>query len=319
MNMAFYYHTLPPVDDMLRSWVNGASIEKIIPDWKESSIDFFVVIGVSDDEIRNFYTKVRQRTNEIVAKIKCYLSEHGKEPQCDMILKRLYRFDKVSTANQFLSYLASIPEKDDEECYNDTIHDQIEFWNPDCCEPWLFVQELNAKDLKGLNMFKANTENSILEEMLKEKRVVFPLTDFSGNVTGFAGRNLSISPKYRISGYGFFGNCNTEQNTIIMAEGVTHVLTAESKGYDNVIGFVGIKGERIIDENIEKLRMSEKKVIVFSDSDNYGLHLAERIVNLLKSKQIKAAVYKTDMALDLNDFLLKGHSIEEIIASVKFD
>ena len=64
---------------------------------------------------------------------------------------------------------------------------------------------------------------------------------------------------------------------------------------------------------------TEKKVIVFSDSDNYGLHLAERIVNLLKSKQIKAAVYKTDMALDLNDFLLKGHSIEEIIASVKFD
>lgn len=147
--MAFYYHTSPPVDDMLRSWVNGANTEKIIPDWKESSIDFFVVIGVSDDEIRNFYTKVRQRTNEVVAKIKCYLSKHGKKPQCDMILKRLYRFDKVSTANQFLSYLASIPEEDDEECYNDTIHDQVEFWNPDCYEPWFFVWELTAEDLKN--------------------------------------------------------------------------------------------------------------------------------------------------------------------------
>ena len=29
-NMAFYYHALPPVDDILRSWVNGASTEKII-------------------------------------------------------------------------------------------------------------------------------------------------------------------------------------------------------------------------------------------------------------------------------------------------
>ena len=48
-NMAFYYHALPPVDDILRSWVNGVSTEKIIPDWKESSIDFFVVVGVSDD------------------------------------------------------------------------------------------------------------------------------------------------------------------------------------------------------------------------------------------------------------------------------
>lgn len=45
-NMAFYYHALPPVDDILRSWVNGASTEKIIPDWKESSIDFFVVVGM---------------------------------------------------------------------------------------------------------------------------------------------------------------------------------------------------------------------------------------------------------------------------------
>lgn len=27
-NMAFYYHALPPVDDILRSWVNGASTEK---------------------------------------------------------------------------------------------------------------------------------------------------------------------------------------------------------------------------------------------------------------------------------------------------
>ena len=29
-NMAFYYHALPPVDDILRSWVNGANTEKII-------------------------------------------------------------------------------------------------------------------------------------------------------------------------------------------------------------------------------------------------------------------------------------------------
>ena len=71
-NMAFYYHALPPVDDILRSWVNGASTEKIIPDWNESSIDFFVVVGVSDDEIRSFYTKVRQRTNKVVTKIKRY-------------------------------------------------------------------------------------------------------------------------------------------------------------------------------------------------------------------------------------------------------
>ena len=29
-NMAFYYHALPPVDDILRSWVNGASTESYL-------------------------------------------------------------------------------------------------------------------------------------------------------------------------------------------------------------------------------------------------------------------------------------------------
>ena len=151
-NMAFYYQTLPPVDDILRSWVNGASTEKIIPDWNESSIDFFVVVNVSDDEIRNFYTKVRQRTNKVVTKIKRYLSEHGKVPQCDMILKRLYRFDKVSTANRFLSYLASIPEDNDVEIYMDIIRDRIESWFP-YEEPWLFTRELTAKDWEKGGLF----------------------------------------------------------------------------------------------------------------------------------------------------------------------
>lgn len=151
-NMAFYYHTLPPIDDILRSWANGVSTEKIIPDWKESGIDFFVVVGVSDDEIRSFYRKVRQRTNEVVIKIKRYLSEHGKEPQCDMILKRLYRFDKVSTANRFLSYLASIPEDDDTEFYENTIRDRIESWFP-YEEPWIFTRELTAKDWENGGLF----------------------------------------------------------------------------------------------------------------------------------------------------------------------
>ena len=151
-NMAFYYHDLPPVDDILRSWSNGVSTEKIISDWKESSIDFFVVVGVSDDEIRNFYTKVRQRTNEVVTKIKRYLSEYGKEPQCDMILKKLYRFDKVSTANLFLSYLASIPEDDATEIYEDTIRDKVEAWFP-YEEPWIFTRELTTKDWEKGGLF----------------------------------------------------------------------------------------------------------------------------------------------------------------------
>ena len=69
-----------------------------------------------------------------------------------MILKRLYRFDKVSTADLFLSYLASIPEDDDVEFYEDIIRDTMDAWSP-YEEPWLFARELTKKDWEVDGLF----------------------------------------------------------------------------------------------------------------------------------------------------------------------
>ncbi len=69
-----------------------------------------------------------------------------------MILKKLYRFDKVSTANLFLSYLASIPEDDATEIYEDTIRDKVEAWFP-YEEPWIFTRELTTKDWEKGGLF----------------------------------------------------------------------------------------------------------------------------------------------------------------------
>lgn len=49
------------------------------------------------------------------------------------------------------------------------------------------------------------------------------------------------------------------------------------------------------------------RFIVFSDSDNYGLRLAKRIVSLLHSKQIKAAVYSTD--IDTESMILRKGAV----------
>lgn len=217
-----------------------------------------------------------------------YLS--GKEAICEELS---YMFDELYDNN--VAILLSM----DCEIYNSGLTERI------CSRlsRGLMIEIVANEQTSSNSQFLSEyTGNSVLEKMLKEKRIIFPLTDFDGNVTGFSGRNLSTNPKYKNYGYGFFGNFSTMQNTIILAEGVIHVLTAERKGYDNVIGFFD---ERIIVENIEALHMSGKRFIVFSDSDNYGLRLAKRIVSLLHSKQIKAAVYSTDMALDLDDFFLQ--------------
>ena len=160
-------------------------------------------------------------------------------------------------------------------------------------------------------------KNIMLEKMLKENRVIFPLTDFNMNITGFVGRNHRMQPYYLSFGDGFFGNCNTAQKTIIMVEGVLDVILAENQRFDNVIGFTNWK--TFSDENIKALRLSGKNVIFFADSDNLGIKMANQMASKLQSNGIKAVVYKTDKALDLYDYMLKGYSVDEVLSSVHFN
>lgn len=102
-----------------------------------------------------------------------------------------------------------------------------------------------------------------------------------------------------------------------MVEGVLDVILAENQRFDNVIGFMNWK--TFSDENIKALRLSGKNVIFFADSDNLGIKMANQMASKLQSNGIKAVVYKTDKALDLYDFILKGYSIEDVLESVHFN
>lgn len=167
-----------------------------------------------------------------------YLS--GKEATCEEFS---YIFDELYDNN--VAILLSM----DCEIYNSGLTERI------CSRlsRGLMIEIVANEQTSSNSQFLSEyTGNSVLEKMLKEKRIIFPLTDFDGNVTGFSGRNLSTNPKYK---------------------------------------------------NLKLLL--QFAIYCFSDSDNYGLRLAKRIVSLLHSKQIKAAVYSTDMALDLDDFFAK--------------
>lgn len=155
MNMGVYYHTLPSPDDMFHvggsadSYESVKKIAKETADWTGNNIDFFVIIGVSDSEIRELYDKASQRADEISNKIEKY-SPENKIPFI-IELKRLYRFDKVSSAQRFLFYLASFLEIDDEEFYEDFMRDRIDWFLYE--EPWVFARELTDKDWERGGLF----------------------------------------------------------------------------------------------------------------------------------------------------------------------
>ncbi|MBR2589683.1 MAG: hypothetical protein IKE65_02040 [Clostridia bacterium] len=70
-------------------------------------------------------------------------------------------------------------------------------------------------------------------KMLEERRVIFPLTDMDGNVTGVTGeltlkKDPSV-PTYVVRGTGFFGDFNTKSDTIIITEGIMDGLIAQTE------------------------------------------------------------------------------------------
>lgn len=153
MNIAFYYHTVPPVDDML--FVSAPPDMGVKPNdatdgWINSEIDAFVVVGVRDEQIRNLYSEVKLRADEIIAKMKSTFESDC----CDACLKRLYRFDTVASAKRYVDYLTAYLEDDfdDHEEYEDFMRDRIEVWFP-YEEPWVFARELTERDWEKGGLF----------------------------------------------------------------------------------------------------------------------------------------------------------------------
>ncbi|MCR5636372.1 MAG: toprim domain-containing protein [Clostridiales bacterium] len=151
-------------------------------------------------------------------------------------------------------------------------------------------------------------------KLIEENRVLFPLTDFNGNITGVAGRNLKASPKYVRSGEGFFGNINTENDTLIIVEGYADAFLAQIYGYDNVIC---VSGVHISDEVLEHFAKLNKRIILFFDSDEFGQKSAKELLEKLKNYGIRAYNYRTDDTGDMIEYLRNGKSIDRILSVAK--
>lgn len=154
-------------------------------------------------------------------------------------------------------------------------------------------------------------------KMLEEGRVVFPVMDIEGNITGVIGRHNTLSPKYITCGTGFFGNFSTKQNEIIITEGITDVFMAQMYKYDNVVCPVCLNPEDCFNDNVLKtLSKINKKIILFFDNDNLGQKSAKAILDKMKKHGIDAFNYQHSGIVDMTDFLKKGYSPETLLAPV---
>ncbi len=150
--------------------------------------------------------------------------------------------------------------------------------------------------------------------MLLEGRTLFPIVDLTGTVCGVVGRSSYLQPKYKSTAKGFVGNILSEEKIIILTEGYIDVLLSQLQKKDNVIGIVG---ESLTEEAIAYFKAKDKSVILFFDQDDYGKKSAIKTAEKMRIAGIKVYIFETDTAIDMQQYLMQGNTVESIMEIAK--
>ena len=149
-------------------------------------------------------------------------------------------------------------------------------------------------------------------------RIIFPLFDHRGNVTGFSGRALNEvdQPKYLNTketavyhkGSMFFG-LNTAKEEIkqkqdaIMVEGEFDVIALYMEGIKNA---VAIKGTALTENQVALLARFTPKVTLCLDQDNAGFEATRRSLEVLEKKGLTTSIIIVKDGKDPDEALKKN-------------
>lgn len=134
---------------------------------------------------------------------------------------------------------------------------------------------------------------------LFRNRVIFPITDMDGNITGFGGRVLGGGePKYLnspetpvfVKGRTFYGmelawKEVRKQDEAFIVEGYFDLIMLYENGVRNVLAPLGTA---LTEEHVHLLRGITKRVYMLFDSDSAGMRAAERVLPLFLDSGIDA-------------------------------
>lgn len=156
-------------------------------------------------------------------------------------------------------------------------------------------------------------------KMLEEGRVVFPLTDMDGNITGVTGK-LTLKkdptvPTYVVRGTGFFGSIDTQKDEIIVTEGTVAALMAQTYKYDNVISCLHAANWKKVftDDVLARLAETNKKIIIFFDNDDLGQKSAKALCAKMKEYGIDVYNYQPLYVRDMQEYIRQGLPINNIL------
>lgn len=152
-------------------------------------------------------------------------------------------------------------------------------------------------------------------------RIMFPLFDHRGNVTGFSGRSLDDKemPKYINTketsvyhkGSMFFG-LNSAKDEIkkkedaIIVEGEFDAISLFMEGIKNV---VAIKGTALTENQVNLLSRFTPKVTLCLDQDSAGFEATRRSLEVIEKKGLTTAIIVLDDAKDPDEAIKQNPNL----------
>lgn len=149
-------------------------------------------------------------------------------------------------------------------------------------------------------------------------RIIFPLFDHRGNVTGFSARALSDDnqPKYLNTketlvyhkGSMFFGLSGAkdeikQKQDAIIVEGEFDAISLFMEGIKNV---VAIKGTALTENQVNLLARFTPKVTLCLDQDNAGFEATRRSLEVIEKKGLTTAIIVTKEGKDPDEAIKKN-------------
>jgi DNA primase len=132
-------------------------------------------------------------------------------------------------------------------------------------------------------------------------RLMFPITDVSGKIRVFCGRDLANNtPKYKFYPGGtqvpIFPLVKPYNGDVILVEGIMDMLNLHDKGLTNAICIFGLN---LKETDVDLLKMQGvSSVTVMLDSDEPGQKAADKLVENLIARQLSATKHTLQTVKD---------------------
>ena len=145
-------------------------------------------------------------------------------------------------------------------------------------------------------------------------RVMFPIFDLRGRVVAFGGRSLDPdgTPKYLNSPetptfnkrhilYGLnIARTHLIQQTLILVEGYTDVITLHEKGFQNAVASLGTS---ITSDHAELVKKTARRVILCFDGDDAGVMAAQKSIRLFHQTGLEVRILALPSETDPDQYI----------------